>query len=335
MSTLSSANRTLPNPGKKTGMQKLLSMMWQQRYLYLLVIPGMASLILFSYVPIYGIQLAFKTYKVNLGIWGSPWNDFAHFERIFSDPDFWSVTQNTLIISLMKILTGFPVPIILALLLNEVRGTVFKRVSQTILYLPNFISWIVIASLIYGLFSTQVGVYGKVFAALANDSGWIGSVFRGLFGTKATPILGNPDFFRAELYLSSIWKGAGAGMIIYLAAISGVDPQLYESAQLDGAGRFKMMWHITLPALSFAITLNLIMAFGGVMNGNFDQIFNLYSPTVYKVGDTIDTFVYRMGIVGGRYDISTAVNLFKSVISAILLFGSDRVAKLLGQDGFF
>ena len=321
MSAITSPAGPAQEPRKLTGTQKILTKMWQQRFLYMLVIPGMVSLILFSYVPIYGIQLAFKSYKVSLGIWGSPWNDFAHFTRIFNDPDFWSVTRNTLIISFMKIVTGFPVPIILSLLLNEVRGTVFKRASQTILYLPNFISWIVIASLIYGLFSTQVGVYGKLFTAL--------------FGGTAPPILGNPTYFRAELYLSSIWKGAGAGMIIYLAAISGVDPQLYESAQLDGAGRFKMMWHITLPALSFAITLNLIMSFGNVMNGAFDQIFNLYSPTVYSVGDTIDTYVYRMGIVGGRYDISTAVNLFKSVISAALLFGSDRVAKLLGQDGFF
>jgi len=321
MSTLSSTERPMRNQTKRTGSSKILHMMWQQRYLYFLIIPGMASLILFSYVPIYGIQLAFKTYRVSDGIWGSPWNNFAHFQRIFNDPDFWNVTRNTLIISLMKILTGFPVPIILALLLNEVRGTLFKRVSQTILYLPNFISWVVIASLIYGLFSTQVGVYGKVFTAL--------------FGGSAPPILGNPTYFRAELYLSSIWKGAGAGMIIYLAGISGIDPQLYESAQLDGANRFQMMWNITLPALSFAITINLIMAFGGVMNGNFDQIFNLYSAPVFAVGDTIDTYVYRMGIVGGRYDISTAVNLFKSVISAILLFGSDRVAKMLGQEGFF
>jgi len=298
-----------------------MTKIWQQRYLFLLLIPGMASLILFSYVPVYGVQLAFKSYKVSLGIWGSPWNNFAHFERIFGDPDFWSVTKNTLIISFMKILTGFPVPIVLSLLLNEVRSKLFKRVSQTILYLPNFISWIVIASLIYSLFSTQVGVYGKVMTMI--------------FGTKATPILGNPVFFRAELYLSSIWKGAGAGMIVYLAAISGVDPQLYESAQLDGAGRFRMMWSITLPSLSFAIVLNLIMSFGNVMNGAFDQIFNLYSATVFSVGDTIDTYVYRMGIVGGRYDISTAVNLFKSIVSAMLLFGSDRVAKLLGQEGFF
>ena len=307
--------------GKRTGASYFMNKLWQQRYLYLLVIPGMISLILFSYVPLYGIQLAFKTYRVSEGIWGSAWNNFAHFHRIFGDPDFWSVTQNTLIISFMKIVTGFPVPIILALLLNEVRGTIFKRVSQTILYLPNFISWIVIASLVYSLFSTQMGVYGKIYTAL--------------FGGAAPPILGNATYFRPLLYLTSIWKGAGAGMIIYLAAISGVDPQLYESAQLDGAGRFRMMWSITLPSLSFAITINLIMAFGGVMNGNFDQIFNLYSATVFKVGDTIDTYVYRMGIVNGRYDISTAVNLFKSVISAILLFSSDRVAKMLGQDGFF
>lgn len=295
---------------------------WQQRYLYLLLIPGIATLILFNYVPLYGIQIAFKDFKVSQGILGSAWNDFAHFNRLFVDPDFWHVTTNTLIISLGTIVTGFPIPILMALLLGELRSSKFKRVSQTILYLPHFISWIVIASLIYNMFSTQVGVYGKVYESL--------------FHTQAPPILGNPTFFRAELYLSSIWKGSGWGMIIYLAGMSGIDPALYESAELDGAGRFLRMWHITIPALSFAITLNLIMLFGSVMSmGNFDQIFNLYNPPVYKVGDIIDTYVFRLGIQGMKYDFSAAVNLFKSVICAILLFSSDRVAKLLGQEGFF
>lgn len=306
---------------QKTKRPEIINRMWQQRYLYILLIPAIGSLLLFDYVPMYGIQIAFKKYMVSLGITGSPWNDFANFKRMFGDPDFWLVTKNTLIISFGKIITGFPVPIILALLLNELRSNKFKRITQSILYLPYFISWIVIAGLIYNMLSVQVGVYGKVYQSL--------------FQAAPPIILGNPGAFRAELYISSIWKGAGWGMIIYLAAMSGIDTQLYESANMDGAGRWKKMWHITLPGLSFAIVLNLIMAVGGVMNANFDQIFNLYSPTVYKVGDVIDTYVYRLGITNGRYDLSTAVNLFKSVVNALLLISADRVAKLVGQEGFF
>lgn len=310
-----------PNRTQKSKGNRILHRMWQQRYLYILLIPAMASLLLFDYVPLYGIQIAFKKYMVSLGITGSPWNNFANFTRIFNDPYFWTVTKNTIIISFGKIITGFPIPIILSLLFNELRGTKFKRITQSVLYLPNFISWIVIASLIYNALSINVGIYGKVF--------------QDLFHTTPPMILGNPNTFRAELYISSIWKGAGWGMIIYLAAISGIDTQLYEAAEIDGAGRWRRMWYITLPSLSFAIVLNLIMAVGGIMNANFDQIFNLYSPTVYNVGDVIDTYVYRLGISNGRYDLSTAINLFKSVVNALLLISADRVAKWIGHEGFF
>lgn len=305
---------------KKIDHKKLRRRIYNHRYLYLLIIPGMLALIVFSYFPMYGIQLAFKEFKYNLGIWGSPWAGWENFEKIFKNPDFWNAFKNTLIISFGKIITGFPVPIVLALLLNELKSTKFKKVSQTVMYLPYFVSWIVMAGLISNIFSINTGIYGKVFQS---------------FGVEPTMILGNPDYFRPLIYLSSIWKGAGWGTIIYLAALSGVDPSLYESARLDGANRFQQVWYITLPCLTFAISVNLILDIGGVMNAGFDQIFNLYSAGTYGVGDVLDTYVYRLGIADGKFEMSTAVGLFKSVINCILLLVANKSAKLLGQEGLY
>lgn len=306
-------------PARISG-QTLRRRIYNHRYLYLLIIPGMLVLLIFSYLPMYGIQLAFKKFMYNEGIWGSPWVGFTNFEKIFKNPEFWIAFRNTLIISFGKIITGFPVPIILALLLNELKSRKFKKVSQTLMYLPYFVSWIVIAGLITNLFSVNTGIYGKVLQS---------------FGVQPTMILGNPDYFRPLVYLSSIWKGAGWGTIIYLAALSGIDPSLYESARLDGAGRLQQMWYITLPCLTFAISVNLILDIGGAMNAGFDQIFNLYSAGTYSVGDVLDTYVYRLGIADGKFEMSTAVGLFKSVVNCLLLVAANKSAKLLGQEGLY
>lgn len=305
--------------GKKK--YKLLQELNNYKYIYLLILPGMLFFLIFSYTPMYGIILAFKKFMYNKGIGGSPWVGLTNFTALFKNADFWRAVKNTLIISFGKIIIGFPVPIILALMLNELRSLKFKKATQTVLYLPHFISWVIMAGLIYNMFSVTNGAVGKVLKS------W--------FDMEPTRILGNPAYFRTLVYLSNIWKGAGWGTIIYLAAISGVNPELYESAVLDGASRFKQMLYITIPSLAFAISINLILDIGGVMNAGFDQIFNLYDAGVYQVGDIIDTYVYRLGIQNAKYEMSTAVGLFKSVINCVLLITANKITNMLGQEGLF
>jgi len=289
--------------------------MWDHRYIYLLMLPGIASLILFHYVPMYGIQLAFKDFRFNLGIWGSPWNGLDNFRRMFDNPMFERAFRNTLIISFGRLITGFPVPIILVLLINELKNQRFKKVTQVLLFMPHFISWIVVAGLIFNLFNVTTGLYGNIMRAIT--------------GETPRSVLVDPSFFRAQLYISGIWKGAGWGMVIYLAAIAGIDPGLYESAQIDGANRLKQAIYITLPMLTFAIALNLILSLGSVMDAGFDQIMQLMREPTLRTGDIIDTFVFRFGIQQGRFDVAAAVGLFKSVINCILLITANYVSKKL------
>jgi len=289
--------------------------------MYLLLLPGLTMLIVFDYFPLYGIQLAFKQFRFNLGIWGSPWVGFDNFMLMFNNPQFVRALRNTIIISLGRLVTNFPVPIILVLLFNELKNQRFRKVSQTILYLPHFISWIIIAGLMYNMFNVTSGIYGKLY--------------RDITGSTAPSILVNPAIFRAQLYITSIWKGAGWGMIIYLAAIAGIDPGLYESARLDGANRFQMAVYITIPMLAFAVAINLILSMGGIMSAGFDQIFNLYSPQTYSTGDVIDTFVFRFGIVQGKFDIGAAVGLFKNIVGCMLVLIVNKIADWLGGYNIF
>jgi len=299
----------------------LLQRMWDHRWVYLLMLPGVLSVLIFHYGPFYGIQLAFKNFNFGLGIWGSPWNGLDNFRLMFDNPMFMQAFRNTIIISFGRLVTGFPIPIILVLLLNELRNRKFKMFSQTILFIPHFISWVVVAGLIFNIFNATTGLYGHIW--------------RTLFDTTAPSILTDPALFRGQIYLSSIWKSAGWGMVIYLAAIAGIDPGLYESAQLDGASRFQRAIYITIPMLSFAISLNLILNLGSVMDAGFEQIINLYSVGVYSTGDIIDTFVFRFGIVHGRFDSAAAVGLFKSVINCILLIVANRASARLSGFALF
>jgi putative aldouronate transport system permease protein len=311
------ADTLLIEPRKHT----LLQALYRHRWLYLMILPGIAAYVIFTYLPMYGIVLAFKTYKVRLGITGSPWVGLANFVDAFRDDMFWRAFRNTLVISVGKTLIGFPAPIILAILLNELRNERFKRVSQSLLYLPHFLSWVIIAGLIFSLFSASSGAVSKLIV--------------GVFGGKPLAILGNPRYFLWLVYLSDIWQGAGWGTIIFLAALSGINPELYESAYMDGAGRLRMIWSITLPSMSYAITVMLILSVGYLMEAGFQQVFNLYSPSVYSVGDIIDTYVYRLGIKSARYELSTAVGLFQSVINCGLLLATNKIVKLLGGEGIF
>lgn len=318
MATNSARANNLAIEDKK---KELFRKIYRYKAFYIMIAPGIIFFLIFHYAPLYGIILAFKKFMYNQGITGSPWVGLDNFRVLMSDNEFWRAFKNTVIISLGKILTGFPAPIILSLLLNELRNQKYKRVIQSILYLPHFLSWIILSGLIFNMFSFTSGTLNKILV--------------GYLGLEPIKIIGNDKFFRPLVYLSHIWKTAGWGTIVYLAAISGIDPSIYESAVIDGAGRFKQMIHITIPSLRYAIITLLILDLGHVMNAGFDQIFNLYDPGTYNVGDIIDTYVYRLGIISSKFEISTAVGLFKSIINCLFLITANSIIKRLGEEGLY
>lgn len=289
------------------------------RMLYVMLLPAIVFYFIFNYIPMYGVTIAFKDFWVTKGILGSPWIGLDHFERIFAMDKFWQVFRNTIEINLLRLVFGFPAPIILALLLNEVRNRVFKRTIQTIVYLPHFISWVTIA--------------GILFVILSQD-GLVNQLIHYLGGEKIN-FLANNDLFRPLLITSGIWKEAGWGTIIYLAALSGINPEMYEAATVDGANRWKQVIYITLPSMVPVISILLILNFGSMMTGGFDQVFNLYNPTVYESGDIIDTYVYRIGLTQGEYSMATAIGLFLNVINFVLLILVNWTSKKLNGTGIY
>lgn len=288
--------------------------------LFLLFIPVIVYYIIFHYMPMYGILIAFKKYNIMLGFDASKWVGFANFEKFFNSLSFWEVLQNTVLIGAYKIFFGFPTPIILALLLSEVRGALFKRTIQTISYLPHFLSWVVLA----GIF-TQF---------LSPHNGFVNAMLR-MVGLEEIYFLGDPRWFRTTLVLTSIWQTVGWSSIIYLAAISGINPELYESAVIDGASRMQQVRFITLPSIMPTIVINLILTSGNIINGNFDQVFNLYNDAVLRVGDIIDTYVYRMGLVSLDFGYATAVGMFKMVIAFVLVMTVNAIARRVGETGIW
>lgn len=294
---------------------------WQYRYLTLMLVFTIAYYIIFHYVPMYGIQIAFKSYKLRLGIWGSPWIGFQNFIDLFSVGSFWEVLGNTLIISFYKLVFGFPAPIILAILLNEVSNVFFKKSVQTISYLPHFVSWVVLGGLFLQLLSPSSGPVNSILNAL---------------GIKPIYFLADPKWFRTVLVVTGVWKEIGWGSIIYLAAITGIDPEIYEAATVDGANRLQRIRHITIPSLAPVVTIMLIFAIGGIIKDDFDQIFNLMnSPTVYQVGDVLSTYTYRMGMVQMEYSFATAVGLFKNIIAFVLIMITNTVTKRINEYGIW
>lgn len=282
-------------------------------FIAMLMVP-LTFLFIFSYGPMYGVLVAFKNYSPGLGIWASPWNNFAHFERMFTDFTFIRALSNTISISLLKLLFVFPAPIILALLLNEVKNLKFKKITQIISYLPYFMSWVIVASMVLETLSPQRGIVNSVIT---------------MFGGDPIHFMSSDRWFVPILLMSDIWKGIGYGAIIYLAAITGVDPSLYEAAELDGATRFHKMWHVTLPTILPIILTMFILQVGAIMNAGFDQILNMYNPMVYNVADIIDTYVYRVGLVEFNVDYATAVGLFKNLIGLILILSANKVVNKL------
>jgi putative aldouronate transport system permease protein len=286
----------------------------QYRVLLIMLIPAVIYYIIFHYLPMYGVLLAFKDFKITQGILGSPWVGLHHFEKIMNDTYFYTVLKNTLIISLSKLVFGFPVPIIFALLLSEISNMKFKKLVQTVSYLPHFISWVVMAGIFFTLFSLDGPINGIVK----------------LFGGDPMLFLADDRYFRTILVATSIFQGFGWGSIIYFAAISSIDPQLYEAAVLDGAGRFKRMFYISIPMLTPVIAIMLILSMSGILDAGFDQIFNMYNVKVYNVSDIIDTYVYRKGLIEMNYSYATAVGLFKSVVALILIFIVNKIVKWIG-----
>lgn len=287
--------------------------------MYLLVLPGLLFLFVFFLLPLGGTVIAFKDYNIFSGkdpidaMIHSPWVGFRHFQELFSDLEFFRVLGNTLLLSIYKIVFLFPVPILLSFLLNEVRRSSYKRTIQTLLYIPHFVSWPVI----YGFFFTILSANGIVNSAIA-----------ALGGERVLFFMDN-RYFRSVLVFSEAWKEAGWGTIIYLAAISGIDPQLYEAAVMDGLGRFRQALYITLPGIASAIVVLLILRIGSLMEAGFDQVLAMYNPTVYATGDIIQTYVYRIGIGQLRFSYGTAFGLFNSAIAIILIFSANRLSKAL------
>ena len=297
-----------------------ITLIKKYRLLYLAMLPGILLLFAFHYIPIYGIIIAFKDYKYNLGFWGSPWNNFLHFKMLFTNPYFLRIFKNTVLISTYRIIFGFPAPILFALLLNEIRQINFKKIVQTISYLPHFISWVVLASIIVEILSPQRGIVGYIYR---------------LLGKEPVIFLTDKTAFVPILIITGIWQSIGWGSIIYLASIAAINPELYEAATIDGAGRFQQALYITIPSIVPVITIMFILSLGGIMNAGFDQIFNLYNPLVYKVADIIDTYVYRIGILERQYGFTTAVGLFKNAIGIFLILGSNLIIRRYSEYGIW
>lgn len=292
----------------------------QYKWLYLLLLPGIVYFALFRYGPMYGAIIAFKDYVPFLGIADSPWVGFAHFEDFFASPDFPRLLANTLILAVLSLVIAFPLTIVVALLLNELRVQLLKRTVQTLIYIPHFLSWTVVASLTYLLFALDIGPLFQLI--------------NGVLGTDVN-FLADPAWFRPLIVLQDIWKNTGWGTIIFLAALATVDQEQYEAAILDGAGRFQRVWHITLPSIRPVIIVMLVLQMGQVLNTGFEQIFLMTNSLNRSVADVFDTYVYFMGITQGSYSYSTAVGLFKAVVGVVLIFGANWVAKRFNQTGIF
>lgn len=275
-----------------------------------MLLPGMVLLFIFSIIPMFGVVIAFQNYYPSKGILGSSWVGLRNFRYMLNLPTFTQIFSNTVIIAVAKIIMGIVVPVLYSLLLTEVRRVGFKRTIQTAIYLPHFLSWVILSNIVTNIVALDGVVNGMIR----------------FFGGKEIYFMASPEWFRWILVISDIWKEAGFGTVVYLAAITAIDPTLYEAAAIDGAGKIKRIIHVTLPGMAPTIVLMATLALGRVMDAGFDQVFNMYNPLVYETGDIIDTYVYRTGLVGAKYGLATAVGVVKSVISFVLIVLSYRLA---------
>ncbi|WP_439644201.1 ABC transporter permease [Halalkalibacter hemicellulosilyticus] len=292
----------------------------KNKWIYLMIAPGILYFFIYKYIPMYGLIIAFQDYKPYLGIMGSEWVGLQHFERLFSSPDFWMIFRNTLILFALQLFVFFPIPIIVALMLNEVRNQFFKRSVQTLIYIPHFMSWVVIVSI--------------SFVMLTLDGGIINSIIEAM-GFQKINFLMNPDTFRPMYILQVIWREAGWGTIIFLAAVAAVDPEQYEAAKIDGANRIRQIWHITLPAIRSVIIVLLILKIGDVLELGFEHVYLLLNASNREVGEIFDTYVYTAGLKQGQFSYSTAVGFFKGIIGLILVMFANWLSKKAGEEGVY
>ncbi len=295
----------------REGVVTLLKALKRDRYLLLIILPTVLYFILFHYVPMYGVIIAFKKFQPLKGIWGSPWVGFQYFDQFFHSIYFWRLLRNTFLLSLYSLLWGFPAPILFALLLNELREKLFKKVVQTVSYLPHFISIVVTAGMIVN-FTSENGIVNMLVRVL---------------GFEPIIFLNEPDWFRTIYVSSGVWQSFGWGSIIYLAAIAGINPQLYEAAEMDGARRLHKILYITLPALMPTIIILLILNVGQLMDVGFEKVILLYNPTTYETADIISTYVYRKGIINAEFSFAAAVGLFNNLINLVLLLAANTISR--------
>jgi putative aldouronate transport system permease protein len=301
-------------------MRAIVRNLKRDRWMYFMLLPGILYFVIFKYVPMGGLIMIFENYKPYTGFLGSKWVGLDNFRRFFSEPVFWQLLKNTLILAFYNILFYFPLPILLALLLNEMANAKFKRTVQTLVYIPHFVSWVIIVGITYILLSTDGGIINELVKARSGHP---------------IPFLTSPDWFRPLIVLQTIWKDVGWGTIIFLAALAGVDVQLYEAARMDGAGRLRQLWHITLPAIRSTIVILLILRMGRFLDSGFEHIFLMLNSLNRNVGDVFETFVYTKGLVQAQYSYSAAVGVFKSAVGLILVLVSNWLAKKFGEEGIY
>lgn len=310
----------IPTGYKASRKRKLKTYIQNYWILYLFLMLPTAYFLIFKYAPMYGVLIAFKDYNIFQGVWASQWNNFATFREIFSMPDFWNAFRNTFVLNSLDMIIGFPAPIILAVILSEVRVHWFKKTSQTVLYLPHFLSWVIIGSIALQLFAPESGLVNMALNKI---------------GLSSIPFLNDKYMWIGTYVVLGVWQGIGWNTIIYLAAIAGINQELYEAAGMDGAGRLRKIWHVTLPGIKPTITILLILAVGRMSQIGFDRPYVLSNYFVSETADVISTFVFRLGIQNFQYSIATAVGLFQSVIGLAFLLVTNYIAEKLGEQGIW
>lgn len=316
-SVVRNSNLALAKPLKS---RSKLSRITKYKYIYLLLAPGAIYFMIFKYAPMWGLILAFQNYNPFGGIWKSEFVGLAHFVELVESDYFLIMLRNTFFINLFGLIFYFPLPVVLALLLNEVRVEVFKRISQSVIYLPHFLSWVVVASVTYFVLSYEVGLVNKLYQAL---------------GLERIPFLSKTNYFWGILTAQTIWKEAGWGTIIFLAAVAGVDPQRYEAAVIDGATRFRQIWHVTLPAIRPTILILLILRLGSMADVGFEQVVLMMNPQVISVAEVFDTYSFNQGILLGQYSLGVTVGIFKGLIGLAFVLISNYIVKKLGHEGIY
>lgn len=310
----SALNRNAESLARRSGArwERIRNTLHKDKYLWLLIIPGIVYYLVFLYAPMCGLVISFENYSPFRGVLGGPWVGFKWFEQFFNSQFFWRLMKNTILLNIYSLLWGFPAPIIFALLLNEARNRRFKRISQTMSYLPHFVSTVVIVGIIFNLLDPDQGLINMAIEALGGES---------------VNFISDPRWFRTVYIASGIWQEIGWGCIIYLAALAGIDPQLYEAATVDGASKLRQIWHITLPGIVPTIIIMLILSMGNMFSVGYEKIILMYNPNNYSTADVINTYVYRRGVVGSEYSFGTAVGLFQSAISFMLVILVNKISR--------